>query len=53
MVNGAKLSRYGSRGYMMPGLGNIVQVHWRYDHDREGGKGKAYFYGSLVGYILG
>jgi hypothetical protein len=28
-------------------------VHWasRYDHDREGGKSKAYFYGTLVGCI--
>lgn len=43
----------------MLGLGDVVipgtfiGLGLRYDHDREGGKSKAYFYGTLVGYILG
>lgn len=49
----------GSRGYTMLGLGDIVipgtfiGLALRYDHDRGGGKSKAYFYGTLVGYVLG
>jgi len=49
----------GGRGYTMLGLGDVVipgtfiGLGLRYDHDREGGKSKAYFYGTLVGYILG
>jgi len=49
----------GSRGYTMLGVGDIVipgmfiGLALRYDLDREGGKSKAYFYGTLVGYVLG
>jgi len=49
----------GSRGYTMLGLGDVVipgmfiGLALRYDYDRKGGKSKAYFYGTLVGYILG
>lgn len=49
----------GSRGYTMLVLGNIVMpglfigLALRFGHDREGGKSKAYFYGTLVGYTLG
>jgi len=49
----------GSRGYTMLGLGDVVipgafiGLALRYDYDREGGKSKAYFYGTLMGYVLG
>jgi minor histocompatibility antigen H13 len=41
----------------MPGLGDIVipgvfiGLALRYDHDREGGKSKAHFHGTLVGFL--
>lgn len=41
----------GLEDIVIPGL--FIGLPLRYDHDREGGKSKAYFYGRLVGYILG